>query len=179
MNRGVAWGRIGLLLLGTLPGLVLLVVGPLPDAVSNADALRIAATVLSILTGFLIATVTLAGDPKSLLPGSWRLASAHRDEVKRLLDRFSTLFYVYLGTIVVIFCAALMGGYLPKCYGSWLAHIGLCLGITSLLWSFALPSAIRRMQIERLDTEVEERRRADVDQDVRSAAEQQPAEGSG
>lgn len=151
------------------------VFGPLPDPAANTAALRIAATVLSILSGFLIATITLAGDPKALLPGSWRLASAHRNETRRVLDRFAILFYAYLCAIVVVFCAAMLGPYLPQCAARWLGHAGLSIGLAALVWSFGLPAAIRSIQLDRLDAAVRERHRADIDADVRRTDE--PAVG--
>ena len=90
--------------------------GPLSGEVgqeSTRAGLRILATVLAILTGFLIAIITMLGDPRSLLAGSWRVASAHRAEVRHALDRFAVLFYVYLVTIATVFAASLLEGQIP------------------------------------------------------------------
>lgn len=158
MKKPVAWGRVAFLLLGMVPGGVLGVFGPLPDQDSNTAALRILATVLAILTGFLIAIITMLGDPQSLYRGSWRVASAHRRQVGRALLRFTLLFYVYLATILVVFAAALLVGYAPCPVQRLVTHAALCLGVTALCWSFGLPWSIRQAQMSRLDAEVASRR---------------------
>ena len=158
MKKPVSWGRVVFLLLGIVAGGALAVFGPLPDQDSNTAALRILATVLAILAGFLIAIITMLGDPQSLYRGSWRVASAHRRQIGRALLRFTLLFYVYLATILVVFIAALLGGYAPCPVQRLVTHAALCLGVTALCWSFGLPWSIRQAQMSRLDAEVASRR---------------------
>ncbi len=43
-------------------------------------------TLVSILAGILIAIITMLGDPRVLYRGSWRVASAHRREVRHYYD---------------------------------------------------------------------------------------------
>ena len=135
----------------------LLAVGPLPPEASGA-AVNVLATVLSILTGFLIAIIAMLGDPRSLLAGNWRAASVHRREIKRALNRFSALFYIYLVAIGTAFVGSLVEGSVPEAAHRWVEHVALCLGAGALVLSFGLPSAVRREQMRRLDEEVESRK---------------------
>ena len=135
--------------------------GPRLDAEASNAALRILATALSILTGFLLAVILMTGDPEGLYRGSWRVASGHRRQIMRVLTRYTTLFYIYLSTILATFLASLLGGWLPAQVHRWVTHAALCLGLTALLWSFGLPTAIRRERRRRLDDEVEKRRSSD------------------
>ena len=47
---------------------------------------------------------------------------------------------------------------LSEHYVSWIKHVALSAGSVALLWSFSLPSIIRKAQLERLDREVERRK---------------------
>ena len=155
----VARGRVTFLLLGAAPSCVLLGIGPRPVAASDA-ALLILATVLSILTGFIIAVIAMAGDAV-LYPGSWRVASVHRRQILRALNRYTMLFYVYLLAILVTFLGALIGGSVPDLLHRWVKHIALCIGLMALVWSFGMPIVIREEHKRRLDEEVDRRRVAD------------------
>lgn len=157
-----AWRRIGLGLAGVLLFAILLWIGPSPTAEKSDWALRILATALSILAGILLAVITLLGDPRSLYPGSWRVASAHRRQIRRALNRFAMLFWLYLGVIALALTTAVLDAYETTALDvrriSWVKHVALSLGIVALLWSFSLPSTIRRAQLARLDREVERRK---------------------
>lgn len=157
-----AWRRIGLGLAGALLLAGLLWIGP-PSTVEKSDwALRMLATALSILAGILLAVITLLGDPRSLYPGSWRVASAHRRQIRRALNRFAMLFWLYLGVIALALTTTMLEAYettaLGVCWVGWVKHIALSIGVVALLWSFSLPSTIRTAQLARLDREVEKRK---------------------
>ena len=155
---GIAWGRIALIVGGILPGLVFLYLGPLPDVDYGERAVRILATVLAILIGFLIAIITIQGDPQSLYTGSWRVASGHRRQVRRALDRFTILFYGYLIALILAFGTTLLEGHIPCKTYLWLNHGAMSFGVTVLIWSLGLPASIRGGQMRRLDEEVSARR---------------------
>ena len=165
MTRNLAWGRLALFAIGIWVIVGLLAVGPLPMAAS-ASALNVLATVLSILAGFLIAVITMMGDPSGLLEGNWRIASVHRREIRRSLNRFSGLFYLYLAVIGATFVASLVEEAVPEPAHRWVEHAALCLGAGALVFSFGLPAAIRREQLRRLDEEVERRRSESHEQDA-------------
>lgn len=166
MNRRLAWGRIAFILAGVGLFVVLLRLGP-PPAGQNSDfALRILANALSILAGFLIAVIVMLGDPRSLYRGSWRIASAHRREIRRALNRTAYLFCAYLAVIALVFVASLLDAYalaaidprLAIIDPRWMKHIALSSGVMVLFWSFALPLVILKAQLDRLDEEVEDRK---------------------
>ena len=157
MKREVSWRRVAAFGVGVAPTAVLLGIGPLP-AEASESALKVLATVLSILTGFLIAIITMLGDPRNLLAGSWRLGSVHRREIKRALNRFSALFYLYLAAIAMAFVASLVDGSIPCSVHRWIEHVALSVGAGALALSFGLPMAVRREQMRRLDEAVENRR---------------------
>ena len=158
MSIGKQWGLPVLLLVGFIPAGLLFVQGPSADAETSEGALRILITVLSILTGFLLATMTMLGDPGSLLAGSWRIASAETSRVRKAINRLAVLFYVYLTVILGVFVGMLLEGHVPECIHRWVTHGAICLGISALIWSFGLPWAVRERQLRRLRREVEERR---------------------
>ena len=159
MKRKISVGRVLFVGIGLLIFIVTLFL-PLPYAGGNVEAFRILVTAFSILAGFLIAIITMAGDPKMLYPGTWKVASAHRREIRRALTRYQCLFYVYLTVIVLAFASALFGraaADFPSLY--WIERLALSLGVAALFWSFGLPTAIIRIQLDRLSGEVDERRK--------------------
>lgn len=153
------WGRFALGVAGVGLLAALLYLGP--SASNTGDtALRILATALSILAGILLAIIAMLGDPRSLYPGSWRVASAHRRQIRHALNRSAMLFWLYLAVIALAFGATLIESYAPSAIDPrWVKHFALSLGSVALLWSFSLPWVIRKAQLERLDDEVERRRK--------------------
>lgn len=154
----VAKWKLPLLVLGGLTGGVMfLALGPIPGVDTAENAQKILVTVLSILSGFLLATTTLLGDPSALLAGSWRVASAERSYNRKVLDRLTALFFAYVLTILAAYVGTLLDGYLPDHASRWVAHVVLSLGVTVLVWSLGLPVVVRARQLRRLDTEVDKR----------------------
>ena len=128
----------------------------------NTDALIIMATVFSVFAGFTIAVITLLGDPDILYSGSWRIASAHRRQIRRGLRRQAALLYVYLVVLGLTFAAVLLSNIEGEsALARWLERIALSLGAGAFVWSFALPALIVRANMDRLDEEVATRRRPD------------------
>lgn len=151
--------RVALGLAGVGLFAVLLYLGPSAKATSDT-ALTILATALSILAGILLAIITMLGDPRSLYPGSWRVASAHRRQIRHALNRSAMMFWIYLAVIALAFGAMLLEAYAPSAIDvRWVKHVALSLGSVALLWSFSLPWVIRKAQLERLDDEIERRRK--------------------
>jgi hypothetical protein len=127
---------------------------------NNTDVVLIVATVFSVFAGFLIATIAIIGDPIMIHEGSWRIAEAGRDDMRgRLLWHISLLF-VYLVTLALLFVGVVLEKALDshdriKIFVEWGY---LFFGITSFLFTFALPIALFRMQQARYDAEIERRR---------------------
>lgn len=167
MNRKrISWIRLAHALSGIVVIALFIAVGPPCDSDGAAleasnTALRLLATVLSILAGFLMAVIAILGDPRSLFTGSWRVASAHARQIRRVLNRSVLLFYVYLATIAAAFLSTIIGSYVPDpTYERWGTHLALGLGCAALIWSCGLPTVIRRALVDRLRDEVDERKAA-------------------
>lgn len=152
-------GLVGVILIGFV---VAAVTGFFGEAATsqNTDALIILATVFSVFAGFTIAITTVLGDPAILYSGSWRIASAHRRQLRRSLRRQVVMLYVYLSVLVLTFAATLLGNVEGwSSIADWVARIALSLGAGAFVWSFALPISIFRASMDRLDEGVETRLR--------------------
>lgn len=128
----------------------------------NSDAVTIVITVFTVFAGFLVAIITILGDPVLLPEGTWRAAEVRRDTVERRLIWHSWLFTAYLVAIALLF----IGVVLSKAQlapnhlwiKEWIERGYLFVGITSFLFSFALPWTMMTIQRRRVDTEIERRR---------------------
>src|SRR3984885_5307306 len=85
-----------------------------PYAGNNADIVLIVITVFSVFAGFLIAIITIIGDPIMIREGSWRAAEMRRDLTHARLIFHIALFVCYLLTIVLLFVGAILEKALPK-----------------------------------------------------------------
>ena len=148
--RPLAWPRIGLILVGITAGVCVFFFGEAPSA-----ALHLLAMVLAIFTSTLLAMIILGRNPQSLYAGSWRVASGHRREIGRVLQRYMLLAMAYLTTIL---CALLATTNLPQGVSAGLGQVAISLGAAALVWSFGLPWAVFSATMARLDEEVEKRR---------------------
>ena len=158
MRREIAYGRVGFGLGGLAAFVMILWLGGSATE-GNTEALRILVTVFSILAGILIAIITALGDPRALYRGTWRIASAHRREIRRVLLRYELLFYAYLVVITLAFSAALFREIASDAViARWIERFALGIGAGALVCSFGLPAEIIRTQMERLDEEVNRRR---------------------
>lgn len=165
----VSWARVTHLLIGL--GVIGWFIWTGPPSETDAaaleatnTALRLLATVLSILAGFLMAVIAILGDPRSLFAGSWRIASAHARHIRRVLDRSILLFYVYLITVAAAFASTIVGQYAPHPdFERWGRHLALGLGCAALIWSFGLPTVIRKTLMDRIRDEIDERKRPTAD----------------
>jgi len=133
-----------------------------PLTADNAAALQILVTAFSILAGVPIAILALLGNPSGLYGGSWRVASAHRRQVRRRLYRYALLFWIYLVAIGLAYASALLGGTgaLPG-LAHWIERAALSAGVGAFVWSLGLPGIVVRIHMERLDEAVSERRASD------------------
>ncbi|MBI9020432.1 MAG: hypothetical protein JEZ10_04160 [Verrucomicrobia bacterium] len=123
----------------------------------NDQAVGIIVTVYSILAGFLVAIIAIVGDPLLIPSGSWRIAEGSRKKTIQRLTRHKHLFYIYLLSLAFAFAAALLKDECPRCT-VWMERIYLFLSIFAFALSLCLPSALMRLQQERLDHIIEDRR---------------------
>lgn len=122
----------------------------------DSATLDILVAVFSILAGVLVVLMTLSSEHR-LYSGSWRMASLHRRELRRVLRRHAFLFYVYLGVVGLALAASLWDDL------EVVARAALSLGVLAFVASFDLPASIVQQQQDRLDDEVERRRRESGD----------------
>ena len=163
-RRGLAYGRVALLVAGLAIGVwVFFLSAHLAGAGSEA-ATRLIVSVLATLNGFVIAVITVSGNPLFLYPGSWRIADAHRREIMRSLLRYRILFYACLVSVVsAIVTAAVTGVEGAEAVAYWSKRATLGVSACAIVWSFGLPTALVRAQGEKLEAEVERRRQQNRD----------------
>lgn len=134
-----------------------------PYMTKNADAVLIIITVFTVFAGFLIAIITIIGDPIMIPEGSWRIAEGGREKMHHRLIWHILLFTLYLVTIGFLFVGTILEKAIEDhhfFWKIWIERTYLFMAITSFLLTFALPAALLEMQRARYDAEIERRRRA-------------------
>jgi hypothetical protein len=132
-----------------------------PYVSNDSDVVISVVTIFSVFAGFLIATIAIIGDPRMIHEGSWRIAEASREKMQQRLSWHITLLFIYLLTLALLFAGVILEKALPE--KSVIRDIVdgayLFFGIEGFLLTFALPLALRKMQQEMYDAEIERRRR--------------------
>lgn len=136
-----------------------------PYTDQNSDLILFVTTVFTVFAGFLVAIITVLGDPSLVPSGSWRNVEERRFNIEQRIVWHIYLFIFYLITIALIFASIILEK-VPKeivyeCIKSWITRGYLFFGVFSFLLSFALPFALHKVQMSRLDQETERRREAD------------------
>ena len=126
----------------------------------NDNAINIIVTVFSILAGFLVAIITIIGDPSSLPSGGWQRARLGSEVLYNRLTRHRLLFLLYLTTLLLIFIASLIKGKVPY-IEIWIERIYLFFSIAAFSLSFQLPTSLMNLHKERIEHEIESRRERD------------------
>lgn len=157
MTQKLDWKRAVLLGVGAVAGIATGVYGQTLIH-GNVQATQIIVTVFTVLAGFLVAIITIMGDPSAFLPGSWRIASKQRLAMRRRLRRQKLLFYVYLVTLALVFATMLVRDIAPA-ITAVLERVYLGLAVAGFIWSLGLPTALMSIQEERVDVVIEARRR--------------------
>jgi hypothetical protein len=155
--------RILYLLLSAAAGAVTACYGQ-PLVHDNSDLVLIVITVFSVFGGFLIAIITVLGDPALIPAGSWRIVESRRDNIQNRIIWHSWLFVLYLITIALLFAAALLSkttGPHTIIIRTWIERGYLFLAVFSFLLSFALPWSLMKLQHARVDAELKKRRAED------------------
>lgn len=163
MNQRIDSRKVKYAVVVSLLGALLTYLGK-PLISSNQDAINVIVTVFSILAGFLIALITMIGDPKSLPSGGWQVAELSRSLTYNRLTRQKWLFYIYLIALVLIFLSMLVKKEFPA-FNNIIEYCYLFFSIVAFLLSFQLPSLLMNLQKERIEQEISERRRAEGIQD--------------
>ena len=126
--------------------------------VNNDLAINVIVTVFSILAGFLVAIIAIIGDPAMLPKGTWRIAEMEYKKIHQRLVRHQWLFMAYLITLASIFLALILQRFCPVA-SIWLEKLFLGLGFIAFFYSLFLPSALMKIQKEKIDAVIEDRRR--------------------
>src|ERR1043166_9025050 len=124
-----------------------------PFVHKNADLILVVVTVFTVFAGFLTAIITIIGDPIMIPHGSWRIAELRRESMIARLNWHVALLICYLLTIGVLFTGVILERALDEhnVWRLWIERAYLFLGVTSFLFTFALPAALVRMQSARYD----------------------------
>lgn len=132
-----------------------------PAVHKNPDLILIIITVFTVFAGFLIAIITIIGDPIMIPHGSWQIAELRRDAMISRLNWHVGLLICYLITIGLQFTGVVLERILDEhsLWRLWIERSYLFLGVTSFMFTFALPGALVHMQSARYDAEIERRRR--------------------
>jgi hypothetical protein len=132
---------------------------------SNSDAILILVTVITVFAGFLVAIITVLGDPSLIPAGSWRVAENRRRNIEADLIRHTWLFVFYLLAIGALFVGAVAKGapssIVPDLVKIWLTRLYLFFGLASFLFTFGLAGSLLRYQMQRYDAEIKRRRLED------------------
>lgn len=130
----------------------------------NSDVFTIIITVCTVFAGFLVAIISILGDPSLVPEGSWRQAELRRENIERRIIWHNYLFALYLLTIALVFFAAVLKK-VPDTMTShtlkeWIERAYLFFGVGAFMLSFALPFSLHKLQMDRLEREIQRRRHA-------------------
>ena len=134
-----------------------------PYVRDNTDATLIIITVLTVFAGFLVAIITILGDPSMIPDGGWRAAEVRRESVEARLITHIWLFVIYLIAIGLLFASAILVKTSDKVVSEaikiWIERAYLFAGVSAFLLTFGLPKMLLRIQLGRLEAEITRRRR--------------------
>ncbi len=128
----------------------------------NNEAIGIIVNVFSILAGFLVAIITLLGEPSLYRGKTWRSDAVKRSNVYNRLVRHKWLFITYLLVLGLVFLTTLLTKKYPNHEAIiWLEHVYLGLATFAFMMSLALPSRLMNLQLARFDELVESRKKGE------------------
>lgn len=124
----------------------------------NSDgAMSALIDVFAILAGVLVAVISIVGDPSMLLPGNWRIAYVHAEEMQNRIANFSHLFFVYIMSLLLL----VVGMVLKDAKAENVEGVFILMTFFStfgILLSIPLPYSLMALQKERMREEVKARR---------------------
>jgi hypothetical protein len=156
MNYSLDWRKIAFLTFTVAFSLVFSWAGQ-PLIHGNQSAIDVIVTVFSILAGFLVAIITIIGDPASIPKGSWRVAETKMPAIEEKINKQKWLFTGYLMTLGLIF-ASLLAAKASTSLSALLEHVYLFMSSVAFIYSLRLPGFLSRIQRERVSDEIEARR---------------------
>lgn len=149
VKTSIAWPRLIFFGVSSVAGIVGTLYGQ-PLIHDNDMAINVIVTVFSILAGFLVAIMTMMGDPSSFSGRSWRANEKGRQNIFNQLIRQKWMFILYLVTLGLVLAASLVAKILPD-LAIWMERIYLGTAITAFVLSLGLPSTLMRIQLAKHD----------------------------
>ena len=131
-----------------------------PAGAGAERAARLFVNVFSITGGVVLGTVVLLSDPAVLLRGSARLAYWQIKNIGQRLDQLALLFISYLFTVSLIIFSTIVTDIWPAAAHN-LIRLYIASGTAALIWSVSVPVLYLRIQRDRLNRELENRREED------------------
>lgn len=126
----------------------------------NKDAVGVIVNVFSILAGFLVAIMTLLGEPSLFNDQSWRADAVKRSNVYKRLVRHKWLFIAYLLVLGLVFASTLVTKKYPnEAFVIWLERAYLSLACYAFIMSLILPSRLMNLQLARYDELIEQKKK--------------------
>lgn len=132
-----------------------------PHVRDNKDFFVAIVTIFSVFAGFLVAVMSIAGEPLIAKGGTWAVLELSRDDAIHKMNRAQLLFYVYLiAAALVLVVIALQTTHDPllKEVLRWADLVGMWFACMGVLFSFALPTMLLGIQKARIDAEIDRRR---------------------
>ncbi|WP_447957472.1 hypothetical protein [Vreelandella sp. EE7] len=124
----------------------------------NSDASDVLINVFSILAGFLVAVMTIMGEPVFHRKRTWRYNKVARDNYVKSLVRHKDLFHAYLITLALIFLSRLVDDDAFPLIHLWLERSFVFFSVIAFLFSIVLPDKLINKQLEKYDDQVEEKK---------------------
>lgn len=153
----VSKNRIALIGIAAISGIAVGLYGQ-PLVHGNTEAVNIIVTTFSILAGFLVAIITILGDPGIMARASWRAGEVRRGEVYKRIVRQKWLFITYLLILGTALAASLLSKESPF-VSIILEHVYLGLAVFAFILSLGLPATLMAIQLGRLEELIETRRK--------------------
>lgn len=124
----------------------------------NERAISVIVNVFSILAGFLVAIMTIMGDPTGFVTRNWRFAETARPAIYSKLLRQKYLFILYLLVLTLIMVQSLFEKRFPYVAGI-MEQIYFGAAVSAFILSLGLPSALMKIQMDRHDEMIERKRK--------------------
>lgn len=160
-KRNIAWVRISyfLLALAASTGLTALFGGKISN---DPQLLGVIAAIFAILSGVLIAIISILGDPSMIMDKSWRLNYLTANETQRKLHRKIDVFVLYIALLAGVFWFALVDDKASSIYW-WLQRAVFFLTVASFFASLSLPFSLIDIQKKRLQSAINQMKVAPKD----------------
>lgn len=124
----------------------------------NSDAADVLINVFSILAGFLIAVMTIMGEPIFYRKKTWRYNKIARKNYVKSLMRHKDLFHAYLLTLALIFLSRLVDDNVYTIFHLWLERSFVFFSVIAFIFSITLPDKLINKQLEKYDDLIDEKK---------------------